>query len=121
MDGQPSKLKDAAELALLAVGLVLLITCSGCKGLDGGKITEGTDFAAGLNVPGTDGALSLQLINYLSGFRMEVAKGSGFGVTYSTSETNTYFGMISTSVSKSISATVNPGSDIDNQQQAEVK
>ena len=97
--------KSPAPLAALTLALTLAL--SGCV-YKGAKIVEGTDLAIGLNVPSTDGTLQLQLLNYLSGFRLAVAENAALTVEYSTVASNSYFGVVQTQTSKSISATVQP-------------
>lgn len=91
-------------LAFLALGSLLF---GGCV-YRGAKITEGTDLAVGISLPGTDGILSCQALNYLSGFRLGVAEGSALTVAYTTAETNSYFGVVSTRSAKTVRATVTP-------------
>ena len=93
--------------ALAALTLALSLALSGCV-YKGAKIVEGSDLAIGLNVPSTDGTLQLQLLNYLSGFRLGVAENAALTVEYSTVASNSYFGVVQTQTSKSISATVQP-------------
>lgn len=99
----------------LVVMLGLISLCSLLSGCvyRGAKIVEGTDLAVGINVPSTEGALQLQLMNYLSGFRLAIAENAALTMTYSTSETNDYFGVIHTRVTKQVSATVSPTEDTD--------
>ena len=102
----------AAFGVLSLVGLMLflalgsLVFC-GCV-YRGAKITEGTDLAVGITLPGTEGAVSCQIANWLTGFRMAVAEGSTFSVSYATAETNSYFGVVSTRSAKTVTATVTP-------------
>lgn len=85
----------------------LLLCAAGCV-YKGAKVVEGTDLAIGLNIPGSDGALQLQLFNYLSGFRLGVAKNARLTVDYSVTETNSFMGIATTQITKSIKATVDP-------------
>ena len=94
-----------AVLALLMVAGSAAVT--GCV-YRGAKITEGTDLAVGLSVPGTDGALQLNALNWLSGFRLGVARDAALTVEYSTAETNDYLGIITTRTAKAVKATVTP-------------
>lgn len=80
---------------------------SGCV-YRGAKVVEGTDLAVGLDVPGTDGALQLDLLNWLSGFRLAVADNARLSMEYSCAETNSYFGAITTRSAKRVKATVEP-------------
>lgn len=93
---------------VVMLGLISLFSLlSGCV-YRGAKIVEGADLAVGINVPSTEGALQLQLLNYLSGFRLGVAENAALEMTYTTAESNNYFGVISTRVSKTVTATVSP-------------
>ena len=96
-----------ALLLALVAALSLALICSGCV-YRGAKITEGTDLAVGINVPSTDGALQLQLLNYLSGFRLGVAENAALTLRYSCATTNSYFGIVHSETVKSIDATVSP-------------
>lgn len=107
---RPRSSRAAFGLFALVVmlGLISLFSLlSGCV-YRGAKIIEGTDLAVGLNIPSTEGALQFQLLNYLSGFRLAVAENAALEMTYTTAETNDYLGIISTRVTKTISATVSP-------------
>lgn len=92
-----------ALCALLALSLAL----TGCV-YRGAKITEGTDLAIGLTVPGTEGVLQFNALNYLSGFRLGVAENAALTVEYSTVATNSYFGVVKTETAKRIKAKVEP-------------
>ena len=93
----------SALCTLLALSLAL----SGCV-YRGAKITEGTDLAIGLTVPGTEGVLQFNALNYLSGFRLGVAENAALTVEYSTVATNSYFGVVQTETAKRIKAKVEP-------------
>ena len=99
-----------AWLTGLALGLATLALASLVSGCiyKGAKITEGVDLAVGLTVPATDGAVSLDVLNYLSGFRLGVAENARLTVNYTTAETNSYLGVVTTRTSKSVRATVEP-------------
>ena len=106
-DGE-SRLAFGLFVLVVMLGLVSLFSLlSGCV-YRGAKIVEGTDLAVGINVPSTEGALQLQLMNYLSGFRLAIAENAALTMTYSTAESNNYFGVISTRTTKQVSATVSP-------------
>ncbi len=89
-----------------ALALVMAAVC-GCV-YRGAKITEGTDLAVGLSVPGTDGALQVNALNWLSGFRLGVAENAALTVEYSTAETNDYLGIVHTRTAKRVRAKVEP-------------
>ena len=94
----------ASILAVLSVAATL---ASGCI-YKGAKATEGTDFSVGLSVPGTEGAASVTILNYLSGFRLGVAENASMTLTYTNSYTNSYFGIATTEGVKTVNATVTP-------------
>ena len=90
---------------LTVLGLASLVC--GCV-YRGCKITEGTDVAIGLTVPGTEGVLQFNALNYLSGFRLGVAENAALTVEYTTVATNSYFGVVKTETAKRIKAKVEP-------------
>ena len=100
-------LKLMTLLASLALLVCVICLGSGCV-YKGVKLTEGTDLAVGLNVPTTEGALQLQVLNYLSGFRLGVAENARLEVEYSSIATNSYFGIVTTETQKHVKATVEP-------------
>ncbi len=92
---------------LAVMALCSLLFCGGCV-YKGAKVTEGVDLAVGLTVPGSDGALQLNALNWLSGFRLGVAENALLTVEYSSVSTNSFFGCIYTKSEKHIKATVEP-------------
>ena len=101
--------RDTA-VAAVCIGIIALILAallSGCVH-KGAKITEGTDLAVGLEVPSTDGTLQLDVVNYLTGFRLGVAENAILRVEYTSATTNDWLGIIHNSTTKTISATVEP-------------
>ena len=83
------------HLLVLVVTLAVVFALSGCV-YKGAKVTEGTDLAVGFTVPGTEGAIQFDALN------------STLTVTYTCAETNSYLGVVSTRVYKSIDAKVEP-------------
>ncbi len=100
-------LQGVALLAALVIYLGVICLCAGCV-YKGAKLVEGTDLAVGLNVPTTEGALQLQVLNYLSGFRLGVAENAALTVEYETFATNSYFGCVRTETVKRVKARVEP-------------
>lgn len=96
-----------ALLFALTAALALAAALCGCI-YRGGKITEGTDLAVGLTVPGTEGALQVNALNWLSGFRLAVAENSALTVEYSSAATNSFFGVVKSSSAKRVKARVEP-------------
>jgi len=97
----------AWAFGMIAIVLVAALCCSGCA-YKGAKVTEGTDLAVGLNVPMTEGTLQLQVLNYLSGFRVGVDRNAIMTIKYAVAETNDYFGCVHTRVYKRADVTVEP-------------
>lgn len=81
--------------------------CGGCV-YKGAKVTEGTDLAIGLNVPVSEGTLQLNVLNYLSGFRLGVDRNAIMRVKYTVAETNDYLGCVHTRVYKTVDSAVEP-------------
>ena len=90
-------------LAILAIGAL----CNGCA-YRGGKVVEGTDLAVGISVPATDGTIDLNVMNYMSGFRLGVDRNAIFRVKYTIDEDNAYLGIATIKSKKTIDATVEP-------------
>lgn len=86
---------------------LLAFAMTGCA-YKGAKVVEGTDLAVGVNVPASEGTFQLQLLNYLSGFRLGVDRNANMVLRYTVAETNDYFGCIHTRVMKTIDASVEP-------------
>ena len=96
-----------AILLALVAALALMMMCGGCL-YRGAKITEGTDIAVGLTVPGSEETVQLNALNYLSGFRLGIAENAALTLRYSCATTNSYFGVVRSETVKSIDATVSP-------------
>lgn len=92
------------------VAVAALALCTGCV-YKGAKVTEGTDLAVGFTVPGSEGVLQMDVLNYLTGFRLGVAENARLKVKYTCAETNSYLGVITTCTAKTIDAKVEPCAD----------
>ena len=89
----------AAAFALLA----------GCVVDDGAKVVEGTDLTLGMSLPYSEGSETMAVINYLTGFRLNVAENSRCEMVYRCAETNDYlWGAATTRIQKYIKAKVEP-------------
>lgn len=88
----------AAVLAALVCGCIY----------KGAKVTEGTDLCVGMSIPSTENTVQIDVINYLSGFRLGLAENSSLSLKYTTVETNSYFGCVFTRSCKTIDAKVQP-------------
>lgn len=97
-------------LALVAVAAIV-IAVSACLGgcvYKGAKVVEGTDLAVGMELPGSEGTAQLNVLNYLSGFRLGVDRNASMTVKYTVAESNSWFGVIDTHVVKTVDASVTP-------------
>lgn len=94
-------------LTTTATALLLGALLAGCI-YKGAKVVEGTDLAVGFTVPGTDGAAQMDVLNWLSGFRLGVAENAALKVKYTVAETNDYFGIVHIRSWKTIDAKVDP-------------
>ena len=108
MNARTERVCQGAALMLALLGFFGLVALTGGCLYKGAKITEGVDLAVGINVPSTEGALQLQLLNYLSGFRLGVAENAALTVEYSSAETNSYFGCVHVRTAKRVKAKVEP-------------
>jgi hypothetical protein len=97
-------MKNMKRLLIIAA---LAATCAGCV-YRGAKITEGVNLIVGLSVPGTDGALQINALDWCTGFRMGVAENAAFKCRYVCATTNSFFGIVHTECYKTIDAEVNP-------------
>ena len=88
--------------------ILLLAFICGCAQYKGAKVVEGTDLAVGMTIPVENAPLKLEVINWLSGFRLGVDQNSIMSLEYSVAETNSYFGVISPTQNKRVVATVEP-------------
>lgn len=95
----------ALQIVTVCAALALAAGCT----YKGAKVIEGADLAVGFTVPGTDGAIQFDALNYLSGFRLGIAENSGLKVKYTVAETNDFlWGAAATRVCKTIDAKVEP-------------
>lgn len=95
-----------AFAVLFAIAFALL--CGGCI-YKGGKITEGTDFSAGVSIPGTEGTADISFVNYLSGFRFGIDRNCGMTCEYWTTNSFSFaYGLYEGANVKRFSATVTP-------------
>lgn len=87
--------------------ILLTMATAGCA-YKGAKVVEGTNLSVGINFPAAEGEAQLQVLNYLSGFRLGVDRNAILRVKYTTAENNTYFGVISTGTARTVDAEVEP-------------
>lgn len=99
-------------LRLTALTAIFAAFLAGCTSLgDGAKVVEGTDLTLGVSLPYSDASDAMTVINYLTGFRLNVDENSRCKLKYTCCETNDYFGMVHTRISKSIEADIEPTID----------
>lgn len=91
--------------ATLAASLMLFAGCM----YKGAKITEGTDFSAGVSFPGAEGAAELSFVNYLSGFRLGADRNCGVKCEFWGTNTFSFaWGLYESLAVKHFKATVKP-------------
>lgn len=86
----------AACAALLAAGCVY----------KGGKVVDGTNLAIGMKIPGTEWSVSI--LDYIGGVRVAGQDSTHITVTHDVSETNIYFGVVTTSRRSTLTADIEP-------------
>ena len=89
----------AACAALLAAGCVY----------KGGKVVDGTNLAIGMKIPGTE--WSVPVLDYIGGIRVAGQDSTHITVTHEVAETNTYFGVVTTSRRSTLTADIDPLAD----------
>lgn len=94
------------KLAMLVVSAALALL-SGCAA-ESAKIVEGTDLSVGFSLPGMEGEANFTMFNWLSGFKTTTAESSRVKLRYTCTETNSYFGVITTQTQKQVDATITP-------------
>ena len=97
-----------AAAMVMAIAVVIAILCNAGCVYKGAKVTEGTSLVVGLDVPGTDGVAELNVLSWLSGFRLGVAENARLELEYTAAETNSYFGVVQTRIAKTVKAKVEP-------------
>ena len=91
-------------IAILAIGAL----CNGCA-YKGGKVVDGTNLAIGMKIPGTEWSISI--LDYIGGVRVAGQDSTHITVTHEVAETNTYFGVVTTSRSSTMTADIEPLAD----------
>ena len=81
---------------------------SGCV-YKGGKVVDGTNLAIGMKIPGTEWSVSV--LDYIGGVRVAGQDSTHITVTHEVAETNTYFGVVTTSRSSTLTADIDPRAD----------
>lgn len=76
---------------IAAIGISLM---SGCASRYQTRVVSGVNMEIGLIVPGTDGALTLDLVSYTSGFKATAPTNAPFALELTSASSNDYFGVI---------------------------
>lgn len=84
------------------------ILAAGCV-YKGGKVVDGTNLAIGMKIPGTEWSVSV--LDYIGGIRVAGQDSTHITVTHDVAETNTYFGVVTTSRRSTMTADVEPFPD----------
>lgn len=98
-----------AIVAILGV-IAVLFSCSlfsGCAtSYKGGKVVDGTNLEIGMTVPGTQ--WTINFLSFTGGMKVGANDGARLEVTNEVWETNSYFGVISTSRHTRTNAAIEP-------------
>lgn len=93
-----------------ALGLIAVVfVCSlfgGCTTYKGGVVTDGTNLAIGMKLPGTE--WTVNVLDYVGGVRVAANEGCILTVTNEVAETNSYFGVVETRRHTRMTATIEP-------------
>ena len=100
-----------AVAALLAVAWLLLgaTVCAcvcGCVQYRGGRVVDGSNIAIGITIPGTE--WTINALDYVGGIRVCGNDATSIKVTNEVDETNSYFGVVTTSRRTKMSAKIEP-------------
>ena len=76
----------------IVIGLSFLLGCSSSRQM---KVVQGTNLEMGIVLPGTEGALTLDLITYTSGFKAVAPTNQPYSLSLTTTMDNSYFGVVS--------------------------
>ena len=95
-------------IALLAT--LLLLGACGCA-YKGGKVIDGTNIAIGMTIPGTE--WSVNVLDYVGGMRVAGNDQTRISVTNEVAETNSYFGVVTTTRRTKLTAEIAPCEVVD--------
>ena len=91
----------------LAAFLLIGIFClPGCTTYKGGRIVDGSNLEIGMTVPGTD--WSINFLSYTGGAKICGNDGTAIYVTNTVAESNSYFGVVTTSRRTTLTAEIAP-------------
>ena len=92
---------------LFAAFVVLfLYMASGCRTYKGGSVVDGTNLAIGMKLPGTEWAVNV--LDYVGGIRVGGNDQTRMTVTNEVAETNSYFGVVTTTRRTKLTAEIEP-------------
>lgn len=94
-----------AALTVIAVFFVCSLF-GGCATYKGGKVVDGTNLEIGMTVPGTQ--WTINFLSFTGGMKVGANDGARLEVTNEVWETNSYFGVISTSRHTRTNAAIEP-------------
>lgn len=93
------------------LGMLVCLLCAtlcGCA-YKGGKVVDGSNIAIGMTIPGTE--WTINVLDYVSGVRVAGNDMTSITVKNKVCETNSYFGIVTTSRSTEMSAKIEPCED----------
>ena len=99
---------DNGRIGKLFAAFVVLFLCmaSGCRTYKGGSVVDGTNLAIGMKLPGTEWAVNV--LDYVGGIRVGGNDQTRMTVTNEVAETNSYFGVVTTTRRTKLTAEIEP-------------
>jgi len=91
----------------LLLALTLSAIAAGCAS-ESAKVVEGSDLSIGFSLPMAEGESNFTILNYLNGFKTTTSDSSRVKLRYLCTETNDYFGAITTRTTKRVDAEITP-------------
>lgn len=98
-----------SDIGTLLAGFFLttaILLAVGCQSYKGGKVIDGTNFALGINIPGT--SYSFNVVDYIGGVRVAGDEQTRITVINEVAETNSYFGCVYINRHSKIRAVIEP-------------
>jgi hypothetical protein len=107
----PSLKGDIISFVLIGLSIAVLSTfailgLSGCTQYKGGKVVDGTNIEIGMTIPGTQ--WTINFLSYTGGMKIGANDGARLVVTNETTESNSFFGVVSTSRKTKLVAAIEP-------------
>jgi len=93
-------------LILWLLCVLMFLVSVGCTSYKGGKVVDGTNLAIGMTIPGTE--WQINALDYVGGIRVAGQDSTRIKVTNEVSESNSYFGVVTTKRHSKMTADIEP-------------